>query len=140
MVIVIFSTVTTTFLDAFSAGVSCKSISSKINEKYAALIVTALGMVMAIFLNVNEFESFLYFIGSVFAPMIAIQIIDYFILKKNSANRQFDWTSLVIWLVGFVLYRLFMGIDTAVGCTLPAMLAVGLLCVITNKIKNLAGR
>lgn len=140
LIIVIFSTVTTTFLDAFSAGISCKSISSKLNEKYSALVVTVLGTIMAIFLNVNEFETFLYFIGSVFAPMIAIQITDYFILKKNSANRQFNWTSLAIWVVGFVLYRLFMGIDTAVGCTLPAMLAVGLLCVIADKIRNKAGR
>lgn len=140
LIIVIFSTVTTTFLDAFSAGVSCKSICSNLNAKYCALIVTALGTVMAIFLNVSAFESFLYFIGSVFAPMIAIQIADYFILKKNYANRQFNWTGLAIWLVGFVLYRLFMGMDTAVGCTLPAMLAVGLLYVITDKIRNKAGR
>lgn len=140
LIIVIFSTVTTTFLDAFSAGVSCKSICSNLNAKYCALIVTALGTVMAIFLNVSAFESFLYFIGSVFAPMIAIQIADYFILKKNYANRQFNWTGLAIWLVGFVLYRLFMGMDTAVGCTLPAMLAVGLLYVIADKIRNKAGR
>lgn len=140
LIIVIFSTVTTTFLDAFSAGVSCKSICSNLNAKYCALIVTALGTVMAIFLNVSAFESFLYFIGSVFAPMIAIQIADYFILKKNYANRQFNWTGLAIWLVGFVLYRLFMGMDTAVGCTLPAMLAVGLLYVIADIIRNKAGR
>lgn len=140
LIIVIFSTVTTTFLDAFSAGVSCKSICSNLNAKYCALIVTALGTVMAIFLNVSAFESFLYFIGSVFAPMIAIQIADYFILKKNYANRQFNWTGLAIWLVGFVLYRLFMGMDTAVGCTLPAMLTVGLLYVIADKIRNKAGR
>ncbi len=140
LIIVIFSTVTTTFLDAFSAGVSCKNIFSRINEKYASLIVTATGTVMAIFFNVYVFESFLYFIGSVFAPMIAIQIVDYFVLKRSFANRQFEWTRLIIWFVGFVLYRLFMGIDTAVGCTLPAMVTVGLLCIITEKVKNLAGR
>lgn len=32
LLIVIFSTVTTTFLDAYSAGVSCVSITSKIKE------------------------------------------------------------------------------------------------------------
>ena len=72
--------------------------------------------------------------------MIAIQITDYFILKKNSADKQFDWTSLAIWLVGFIIYRLFMNIDMVVGCTLPAMLAVGLLCVFADKIKKAAGR
>lgn len=139
LIIVIFSTVTTTYLDVFSAGESSKSIYSKINGKYAALVVTAIGTVMAIFLNVFEFEAFLYFIGSVFAPMIAIQIADYFILKKDSSTGNFDFTSLAIWLVGFVIYRLFMKTDMAVGCTLPAMLVVGLLHVIVQKIKK-AGR
>ena len=35
LLIIVFSTVTTTFLDAYSAGVSCVSISSKIQEKWA---------------------------------------------------------------------------------------------------------
>lgn len=139
-IIVIFSTVTTTFLDVFSAGVSCKSVFSRINEKYTALIVTILGTFMAIFLNVNNFESFLYFIGSVFAPMIAIQITEQFILKNNYDKSQFNWRNLVIWFVGFMLYRLFMGIDTMVGYTLPAMFVVGLICVIVHEIKQKSGR
>lgn len=139
LIIVIFSTVTTTYLDVFSAGESTKSIFSKINGKYSALAVTAIGTVMAVFLNVLEFEAFLYFIGSVFAPMISIQIADYFILKKDSASKQFDWLSLIIWVIGFVIYRLFMKIDIAVGCTLPAMITVGLIYIIVQKIKR-AGR
>lgn len=136
LIIVVFSTVTTTYLDVFSAGESIKSICSKINGKYAALAVTAVGTLMAVFLNVFEFEAFLYFIGSVFAPMIAIQIADYFVLKRDSGTKQFDWLSLVIWLIGFVIYRLFMKADMAVGCTLPAMITVGLLYIIVQKIKK----
>ena len=139
LIIVIFSTVTTTYLDVFSAGESSKSIRSAINGKYVALAVTATGTVMAIFINVFEFESFLYFIGSVFAPMIAIQIVDYFILKRDSSANSFDLTSFGIWLVGFVIYRLFMKTDMVLGCTLPAMLVVGLVHIIVQKIKG-AGR
>ena len=139
LIIVIFSTVTTTYLDVFSAGESSKSICSAINGKYVALAVTLIGTVMAMFIDVFEFESFLYFISSVFAPMIAIQLVDYFILKRDSSSNSFDLTSLFVWLVGFIIYRLFMKTDMALGCTLPAMLVVGLVHIIVQKIKR-AGR
>ena len=123
----------------FSAGESSKSIFHKINGKYVALAVTAMGTVMPMIINVYEFEAFLYFIGSVFAPMIAIQIVDYFILNKVPSTKNYEFTSLGMWLVGFVIYRLFMKTGFAVGCTLPAMLVVGVLHIIVQKIR-LAGR
>ena len=48
LLIIVFSTVTTTFLDAYSAGVSSVSISSRIKEKWAAIVVTVIGTVAAI--------------------------------------------------------------------------------------------
>ena len=40
LLIIVFSTVTTTFLDAYSAGISAESVFSKLNGKYAAVAVT----------------------------------------------------------------------------------------------------
>lgn len=71
LLILILSTVTTTFLDAYSAGISAESLSKKINGKYAALIVTVIGTVCAICFPMDDITNFLYLIGSVFAPMIA---------------------------------------------------------------------
>ena len=59
LVIIIFSTVTTTFLDAYSAGVSSVSISEKINEKWAAIIVTVIGTVAAIVYPMDNITNFL---------------------------------------------------------------------------------
>ena len=87
LLIIVFSTVTTTFLDAYSAGVSSVSISSKIQEKWAAIVVTVIGTVAAIVYPMDNITNFLYLIGSVFAPMIAVQIADYFILKKADAGK-----------------------------------------------------
>ena len=83
LLIIVFSTVTTTFLDAYSAGVSSVSISSKIQEKWAAVVVTIIGTIAAIVYPMDNITNFLYLIGSVFAPMIAVQIADYFMLKKE---------------------------------------------------------
>ena len=134
LLIIVFSTVTTTFLDAYSAGVSAVSISDKIKEKWAALVVTVIGTIAAIVYPMDNITNFLYLIGSVFAPMIAVQIADYFILKKaDAAEKEFKWTNLLIWLIGFIAYRLLMHVDTPVGNTLPDMAITIVLCLIVGK-------
>lgn len=134
LLIIILSTVTTTFLDAFSAGVSSVSISNKLNEKWAAVAVAVLGTALAIFTPISRFEGFLYLIGSVFAPMVAILITDYFILKSDSTDSSFSWRNLILWAVGFAVYRVFLHLDTPIGSTFPVMIIVSLLCIITDKI------
>lgn len=137
LLIIVFSTVTTTFLDAYSAGVSSVSISSKIKEKWAAVVVTIIGTVAAMLYPMDNITNFLYLIGSVFAPMIAVQIADYFILKKaDAAEKEFQWTNLLIWLIGFIAYRLLMHVDTPVGNTLPDMAITIVLCLIVEKIAS----
>ena len=134
LIIVIFSTVTTTFLDVYSAGISSGSLSSKINQQAAAVIVCVIGTLLAIFTQTNYFESFLYFIGSVFAPMIAVQIVDWFIFKNDSSDKGVNIINLVVWAVGFVLYRMSMNFDIILGNTFPVMLITGIICFIANKV------
>lgn len=136
LLIIVFSTVTTTFLDAYSAGVSSESLSAKLSGKWVAVVVTVIGTVGAIFLPLTDITGFLYFIGSVFAPMIAIQIADYFILKQNQDKKNISVQNLVIWLVGFVVYRLLLRVDIIVGNTLPDMLVTVALCVAVSKIRG----
>lgn len=137
LLIIVFSTVTTTFLDAYSAGVSSESLSPRVNGKWVAVGVTVLGIIGAIFLPLTDITDFLYFIGSVFAPMIAIQIADFFILKQNRENSAFSVQNLLIWLAGFIIYRLLMHVDILVGSTLPDMVLTMLVCVVVRKIAAL---
>jgi putative hydroxymethylpyrimidine transporter CytX len=138
LLIIVFSTVTTTFLDAYSAGVSAESISAKLPAKWIAIGATILGTLGAIFLPLYDITDFLYFIGSVFAPMVAIQIVDYFLLKQEHTAQSFDWINLVLWLVGFIAYRLLMQVDILCGNTLPDMLLTGALCVLVRWIQRKA--
>jgi len=137
LLIIVFSTVTTTFLDAYSAGVSSESLSPRVNGKWVAVGVTVLGIIGAIFLPLTDITDFLYFIGSVFAPMIAIQIADFFLLKQNRENSAFSVQNLLIWLAGFIIYRLLMQVDILVGSTLPDMVLTMLICVVVRKIAAL---
>ncbi len=134
LLIIVFSTVTTTFLDAYSAGISSESIFSKIKGKCAAIVVTIIGTVGAILFPMDDITDFLYLIGSVFAPMIAIQIADFFLLHRDRRKNAFDWRNLIIWVIGFVLYRLLMRVDLPVGNTLPDMVITIVICVIVGKV------
>ena len=134
LLIVVFSTVTTTFLDAYSAGVSSESLSRNISGKLIAVAVTVIGTFGAIFLPLYDITDFLYFIGSVFAPMIAIQIADFFILKQNTEESAFNIRNLAVWLAGFIIYRLLMRVDIVVGNTLPDMLITIAICVAVDRI------
>lgn len=46
-----------------------------------------LGTIAAIVYPMDNITDFLYLIGSVFAPMIAIQIADFFLLKLDKSNQ-----------------------------------------------------
>lgn len=134
LLIIILSTVTTTYLDAYSAGVSSASISSKLNEKWVAVVVTIIGTALAILTPITSIEGFLYLIGSVFAPMIAIVITDFFILKLDCSAKLLSLKNLILWAAGFALYRVFLHLDTPLGSTLPVMILISILCILTNKI------
>jgi probable hydroxymethylpyrimidine transporter cytX len=120
--IVVLSTVTTTFLDVYSAGVSTESIFLKIKSKWVAVAVTVIGTLGAIVLPMDDITGFLYLIGSVFAPMIAIQIADFFILKISNDKNMFSIKNIIIWVTGFIIYRILMKFDTPIGSTIPSML------------------
>lgn len=137
LLIIVFSTVTTTFLDAWSAGISSEAISPKLRGKVIALGATVLGTIGAIVYPMDNITDFLYLIGSVFAPMVAIQIADYFLLKQSCEEKQFCWVNLILWVIGFVLYRYLMNVDFLLGNTLPDMVITAVLCVVVHKVIGL---
>lgn len=134
LLIIVFSTVTTTFLDAYSAGVSSESVLSRINGKWFAVAVTVIGTVCAILFQMTDITDFLYLIGSVFAPMIAIMIADYFIIKKNHSESAVNVMNLVIWVIGFVVYRILMNVDLPLGSTLTDMVITLIICIAADKL------
>lgn len=134
LLIIVFSTVTTTFLDAWSAGISSETLSPKLNGKHIAIAVAVIGTIGAILFPMDDITDFLYLIGSVFAPMIAIQIADHFILHADHSGKPVSVQNLIIWVIGFVLYRALMRVDIIIGNTLPDMLVTMLLCIAAGKL------
>lgn len=132
LLIIVFSTVTTTFLDAYSAGISSESIVDGLNGRWVAVAAAVIGTAGAMLFPMDDITDFLYYIGSVFAPMIAIQIADFFILKQDHSKHMVSVKNLVIWLIGFILYRMLMNVDFVLGNTLPDMAITIVICLIAG--------
>ena len=135
LLVIVFSTVTTTFLDAESAGISAESLTGRFSEKQMAGAAAILGTILAILFVMDDITNFLYFIGSVFAPMAAVMIVNFFALHRDSSKKAFDATNFIVWLLGFVLYRILMRIDIPVGNTLPDMLATGVIALVVGRLQ-----
>ena len=57
-------------------------------------------------------------------------------MKQNKETSAFSIQNLIIWLIGFVIYRLLMHVDIVVGNTLPDMLITIVICVVVSKIRS----
>ncbi len=82
-------------------------------------------------LSMDDITDFLYLIGSVFAPMIAVQIADFFILhqilKKICMYPEHACMGCWIYCISLV-----NGVDTILGNTLPDMVITIILSVIVS--------
>ncbi len=129
LLVIILATITTTFLDVYSAGVSA-GLLLKWPTKWLALLVTALGTVVAFLVPETAYANFLYWISAVFVPLAVVQITC--VLLRVTGNAHYDWRNSLVWVLGVGLYQLFLARVTPVGSTLPTVVAVAGLTVLVN--------
>lgn len=133
LLIALFSTVTTTFLDAYSAGVSFGNLTDGKGEKAFALGVCLVATILALFFPMERYESFLYLIGSLFVPMITLLLMEYFVYGNRDIGKALRMDNCILWAVGIILYRVFLTVDTPIGSTIPVMIILGLISFAVHK-------
>jgi NCS1 family nucleobase:cation symporter-1 len=98
------------FADVYSTAISIQNLRPLWDRRVLAGVITALTTVGALWLNIADYENFLTLLGSVFVPMSAVLIFDYFVGGRGrwdlSAAARSRWAMLVPWAVGFVVYQL----------------------------------
>lgn len=123
IIIVVLSTVTTNFLAANSAGESAKAIYNKLNPKIAGVVVSILSAALAISGIMEHYISFLYLIASVFAPMAAVLLVSFYLVKNRSETLGFWLWNIFAWLGGFVVYQIAEHVSSVfLGPTLLAVI------------------
>ncbi len=115
------STVTTTFLDVYSAGISLINIFPRVNDRIAAVGFTIIGTAIALVFPIERYTDFLYILGSVFSPLIAILLTDYFVLKSDRRGCRADVVATVSLIAGIVFYHLIKTQELPIGSTLTTI-------------------
>jgi nucleobase:cation symporter-1, NCS1 family len=98
------------FANVYSTAASTQNLRPLWDRRVLAVTIAALTTAGALWLNIADYENFLILLGSVFVPMSAVLIIDFFVLAKGrwnlSAGARSRWLMLVPWAAGFVTYQL----------------------------------
>ncbi len=123
LLVIVFSTVTTTFLDAYSAGESARSLWSRVPAKPFGVAVCALGTLLAARGAMDRYLDFLYLIASVFAPMAAVLLVGGFAALRRGADavgRGAAAWNFAAWAAGFAVYHACLGADSPLAAAFPS--------------------
>ncbi|AGB19476.1 putative hydroxymethylpyrimidine transporter CytX [Thermoanaerobacterium thermosaccharolyticum] len=105
LLIILLSTVTTTFMDVYSAAVSTISIvNARLKRKNLLVIYSIVGLIAAYLFPMDNYQNFLYAIGSVFIPAYTVVFEDYFLMKSKS-DKLLNVPAAISFIVGALTYN-----------------------------------
>src|SRR3954467_372996 len=98
------------FADSYSTVVSVQNVFPRFDRRVLAVLVGGLATVLALALHIDDYANFLALLGSVFVPLTACLVVDYFVGRR----RQWDVTEqaparplmVLPWAAGVVVYQL----------------------------------
>jgi putative hydroxymethylpyrimidine transporter CytX len=98
------------FANVYSTAVSTQNLRPLWDRRVLAGVIAAVTTAGALWLNISDYENFLVLIGSVFVPMSAVLVADYFVVSRGhwdlSGTARSRWLMLLPWAAGFVTYQL----------------------------------
>ena len=100
------------FADIYSAAVSTQNVVHHVSQRLLVGVVGAVGFVLALAFTAERYEQFLFLIGSVFVPLAAVFVADYFVRSRGRYGERavfgaagVRWLSFLPWVAGFVVYQ-----------------------------------
>ncbi|MGA2111117.1 MAG: putative hydroxymethylpyrimidine transporter CytX [Anaerolineales bacterium] len=105
--------------DLYSAAVSLQNVLRKIKQRWLILGLGLFSFLVAVFLDITQYQNFLYLIGSIFTPLFGLLAADYFLLRnrryqKNEIYRPqgaywyrggVNVFGMVAWVAGILVYN-----------------------------------
>jgi len=100
------------FADIYSAAVSTQNVAPEVPQRGLSLAVGVAGFVIALAFSIERYELFLFLLGSVFVPLAAVFLADYFVRRRGRfvegetfAAPEWRWSAFAPWAAGFVVYH-----------------------------------
>jgi purine-cytosine permease-like protein len=99
------------FANVYSTGVSVQNLLPKADRRVLTVIIGALTTVLALVMDMSQYEGFLTLLGSVFVPMCGVLVADYFLRGNQkhwntSGAAPSRWSMLLAWALGLAVYQL----------------------------------
>jgi putative hydroxymethylpyrimidine transporter CytX len=131
------------FADIHSAAVSV-GVLLPVGVERLALAIGVLCTLIAWFAPLAEYQNFLLLIGSVFAPLFGVVLVDHYLLRRRGLRpapiAALRWETLLAWGCGAITYHVLASAWPAIGASLPALfLSGGLLLALSRFARTTAG-
>jgi nucleobase:cation symporter-1, NCS1 family len=120
--------------DLYSAAVSIQNLFPKIKQRWLILGLGILSYLVAVALDITQYQNFLLLMGSFFIPLFGVLVADYFFVRRRKYQTDDLYKStgaywyrggvnawgLICWAVGVVAYHVTN--PTILGAFIPAWL------------------
>jgi nucleobase:cation symporter-1, NCS1 family len=120
LIVLLFGESDEGFANIYSTAVSIQNLAPRLRQALLAVVVGVLAIVLAISLDLLQYENFLLLIGGVFVPVFGVFIADYFVARSRRYEVEalyersgsywyalgLNPVGLAVWAASFVLYAL----------------------------------
>jgi len=141
LLLVLIDEIDNAFADIHSAAVSTGTFWARGSVPLLSLAFGALCTLIALAVPMAKYQNFLLLIGSIFAPLFGVVLVDHFIIRKRRIEAHVlgdlqgrygysgGWhvSAFIAWAIGIAAYQAINQWLPNLGATLPA-LAIGAVC------------
>jgi NCS1 family nucleobase:cation symporter-1 len=99
------------FADIYSTAVSVQNFLPRLSQKLLIMLVSVLATAGAVVIDLGNYQSFLYLLGSFFVPLLGVLLADWLLAGGHYGERDVFGARglridrLAAWAVGFALYQ-----------------------------------
>jgi purine-cytosine permease-like protein len=97
------------YANVYSTTMATHNLIGHVDRRWISVAIGVLATGLALMVDLGNYTQFLFLIGSVFVPLFAAAIADFFLVSKMnwdvSDTARFRWQPAVAWLIGFVAYQ-----------------------------------
>jgi nucleobase:cation symporter-1, NCS1 family len=99
------------FADVYSTAVSLQNILPRASQRLLIVLVSIAATVGAIVIDLRNYQTFLFLLGSVFVPLFGVLLADWLLAGTRYRERDFfagpafRFEQLAAWIAGFALYQ-----------------------------------
>jgi purine-cytosine permease-like protein len=98
------------YANVYSTTMAAHNLIGHIDRRWISVVIGIIATGLALLVDLGNYTQFLYLIGSVFIPLFAVAIADFFVVSKMhwdvSDTARFRWQPTLAWVFGFVAYQL----------------------------------